>query len=832
MLHVFINYDHDEPIMLINCIDHLQEHLKLSHEIYICSTETKEYLKDIQSAADCKILYNEQEYNLAIQSAVNDYKMFIDYGTMLTKDITMNELLSCYFYTNKLDYICKDDKESIPNKYLYGSCNDQTLVDSCNDQTLVDFLQHPNDTYTHFDVGCTTCSATYYTGVVAIGKGEEDYLDEWINYHLQLGFDKIYFYDNNPKGNTKQKDICEKYQQVVYRDVRGWPTKNTDLYIILQMYVYDDAYLKNDCKYLLFIDIDEFLVLKDNHNLHDLLRFKKYIHINWQMYGDDEQIYKENKPVQERFTIPVTSDKNKHIKTFVQTKNNDVEFVNPHYCICQLNCTTPSGSVCNGSLPFVEPPEHDYAVINHYFTKSTEEFINKMMKGSAGGQIKTFDMYFNINKKTQEKIDFFKKVYPYKTLNIFVNYDHADKHSVKLLSSCIEYLCRYVSINYVIYVIVTPEEKSTIDILQSITDFKYICDENTYQEIINEIDKTNDYKMFIDYGTILTKSITNDNIHSCYIYTNKLDYICRNNEEPTGYFYDMCNDQTLEDFLEYPNNTYTHFNFIYKPETTYYTGVVAIGKGEEDYLDEWINHYLSIGFDKIYFYDNNPKGNTKQKDICEKYQQVVYRDVRGWPTQTHDCSSDKYDGTNEYQHLQFYVYNHAYLCNECKYLLFVDIDEFLDLGSTKLRDMIRFKKYIHIPWKVYGDSEQLHKVNKPVQERFTIPSATLCENTLHKTLIQTGNRCVFNNPHYCETYMQCYSPSGIPCYGLDSQDNLYKTEDIVIKHYVTKSTEEYVDKMKKGAGDELVRSVKYYFYINKYTPEKEKILKKYIENSK
>ena len=42
-------------------------------------------------------------------------------------------------------------------------------------------------------------------------KGEEDYLDEWINYHLQLGFDKIYLYDNNPKGNTKQKDICDKY---------------------------------------------------------------------------------------------------------------------------------------------------------------------------------------------------------------------------------------------------------------------------------------------------------------------------------------------------------------------------------------------------------------------------------------------------------------------------------------------------------------------------------------------------------------------------------------------------------------------------------------------
>lgn len=334
---------------------------------------------------------------------------------------------------------------------------------------------------------------------------------------------------------------------------------------------------------------------------------------------------------------------------------------------------------------------------------------------------------------------------------------------------------------------------------------------------------------------MLTKDITMNELLSCYFYTNKLDYICKDDNEsiPDKYLYDSCNDQTLDDFLQHPNNTYTHYDVESTTcSATCYAGVVAIGKWEENYLEEWINHHLQLGFDKIYFYDNNEVDNTKQKDICDKYQQVVYRDVRGWKSFTHDCNSDKYDGTNEYQHLAYYVYNHAYLCNECKYLLFVDIDEFLDLGSTKLRDMIRFKKYIHIPWKVYGDSEQLHKVNKPVQERFTIPSATLCDNTLHKTLVQTGNRCVFNNPHYCETYMQCYSPSGIPCYGLDSQDNLYKTEDIVIKHYITKSTEEYVDKMKKGAGNGLVRSVKYYFYINKYTPEKEKILKKYIENSK
>lgn len=529
MLHVFINYDHDEPIMLINCIDHLQEHLKLSYNLYIISTETKDYLKDIESAVDCKILYNEKDYDNVIQTAVNDYKMFIDYGTMLTQDITPENVMSCYFYTNKLDYIYK---ESIPDKYLY---------DSCNNQTFDEFLQHPNIKYTHFDVCSNNCSATCYAGVVGIGKWEENYLEEWINYHLQLGFDKIYFYDNNEVDNTKQKEVCDKYPQVVYRDVQGWPTKQTKLYNYLQMYVYNNAYLNNDCKYLLFEDIDEFLVLKNNHNLHDLIRFKKYIHINWQIYGDNDQIYKDDRPVMERFSNPIIdkyNEYNKFIKSIIQTKNK-IYFNNPHYCVSDLECKTPTGNKCNGSLSYIEPSdyENDYAIINHYYTKSAEEFIDKMIKGSADGKHVTHPRrYFEINKKTEDKVKFFKSRNPCKVLNVFVNYDHTDNNSINILTTCIQYLHSYINISHIIYVYTTPEEISSVQKLQSLWDFKYIHDEKTYQDTIKEIDELNEYKMFIDYGTMLTKSITNDNIHSCYLYTNKLDYICKGNEKPSGYF--------------------------------------------------------------------------------------------------------------------------------------------------------------------------------------------------------------------------------------------------------------------------------------------------------
>ena len=35
------------------------------------------------------------------------------------------------------------------------------------------------------------------TALVCIAKNEDNYLDEWIKYHLKLGFSEIFVYQNN-----------------------------------------------------------------------------------------------------------------------------------------------------------------------------------------------------------------------------------------------------------------------------------------------------------------------------------------------------------------------------------------------------------------------------------------------------------------------------------------------------------------------------------------------------------------------------------------------------------------------------------------------------------
>ena len=53
----------------------------------------------------------------------------------------------------------------------------------------------------------------------------------------------------------------------------------------------------------------------------------------------------------------------------------------------------------------------NYYYIDHYYSKSTEEFINKLNKGDAlfrDNRMERIQTYFSQNKITKEKIDYFE----------------------------------------------------------------------------------------------------------------------------------------------------------------------------------------------------------------------------------------------------------------------------------------------------------------------------------------------------------------------------------------------------------------------------------------
>ena len=260
-----------------------------------------------------------------------------------------------------------------------------------------------------------------------IGKKENLYAKEFVNYYKNLGYNHIFIYDNNDVNDEKFEDVLRQEildNFVTIIDYRGYRGKINRP----QFDAYRDCYSKYSSEYdwLSFYDFDEFLYLRENKNIQEFLdqdKFKKCIDIkiNWIVYSDNDLIYYEDKPIQERFTTPLINDtENKHIKSTVRghLKNNYwSKMWNPHSSTGNYASCTATGSKTDSNSPFHTPPNFEGAFIKHYATKTIEEFLGKIRRGRSDLKV-TFNKelwkdrinyFFGRNKKTKEKLDYIKK---------------------------------------------------------------------------------------------------------------------------------------------------------------------------------------------------------------------------------------------------------------------------------------------------------------------------------------------------------------------------------------------------------------------------------------
>jgi hypothetical protein len=262
-----------------------------------------------------------------------------------------------------------------------------------------------------------------------IGKKENLYASEFVEHYKKIGYDKIFIYDNNDIGDERFEDVLNKqissnFVQIInYRGYRGKrQSPQSDAFI--------DCYEKNKNNYdwLSFFDFDEFLEINKNKNIKEYLNnkiFKKCanIKINWLMFSDNDLLYYENIPVQKRFTTPLYHDNaNIIIKSTVRGNlkfNYWRSMNNPHSSSNYLTACNSMGNITNPTTFYSSPFNHEYSYLKHYPTKTIQEYCNKMKKGRADLLIKidnkTLENYFNYfferNKKTKKKIEYFNKCF-------------------------------------------------------------------------------------------------------------------------------------------------------------------------------------------------------------------------------------------------------------------------------------------------------------------------------------------------------------------------------------------------------------------------------------
>lgn len=222
----------------------------------------------------------------------------------------------------------------------------------------------------------------YYISLCCIVKDEDEYLEEWINYHHKIGIEKFYFYDNESKTPLKVSlNHLIKKGIVNVDEISGKP---------MQMAAYADCLKKygKKSRWIGFIDMDEFIVPKSTNG--DLKKFlKQYesyggLGINWLMFGSSGRKQKSEKPLLESFILRNKSSEkiNDHIKSIVQTKHTKSVGLDPHHFIFKNGkyCVNENFDRIDG--PF-SPNHTDKIQLNHYYCKSLEEFQNKIIRGRA-----------------------------------------------------------------------------------------------------------------------------------------------------------------------------------------------------------------------------------------------------------------------------------------------------------------------------------------------------------------------------------------------------------------------------------------------------------------
>jgi hypothetical protein len=224
----------------------------------------------------------------------------------------------------------------------------------------------------------------------AIVKQEDLYIEEWLDYHRALGYDYVELYDNENlpsrflathfPGDGKQR---QAYRTCVQRNNHKnmWST---------------------------FLDIDEFVVLRNHSSIGEFLRDVApeggAVVLNWSVFGCNGTVKQSHEPVLVRF-VQSSAFTNKHFKTTAYLPHVLDPSIHNTYMLPFIPTVTQHGVRIESYVSWDTRNDREIANINHYLTKTLEEFKLKRLRGRGAGAKKNAknDLYFSGSREAIEK---------------------------------------------------------------------------------------------------------------------------------------------------------------------------------------------------------------------------------------------------------------------------------------------------------------------------------------------------------------------------------------------------------------------------------------------
>lgn len=253
--------------------------------------------------------------------------------------------------------------------------------------------------------------------------------------------------------------------------------------------------------------------------------------------------------------------------------------------------------------------------------------------------------------------------------------------------------------------------------------------------------------------------------------------------------------------------------------------IAAMVRNEHRDIREWVSHHRKVGIEHISLYDDSSRRGY-DKEIGD-YIKDGYVDITPWP--------------GKYMFRQ-----HAMYCDFCftrrqwgnnDWGAFIDADEFicLDQHADVQHFMDEYREFagVILSWVTYGADGHLSRPQpkRPLRDTFVTPVPLARENHNFKTIAKFNDIAFWNDVHRFtpkkdkrlvntqrEIVLDSYQPQVL--YGAH------------IKHYITKSWQEFLERLERGNVTPGIRNLETFFRYNEDLRARQPELLRDLDTSK
>lgn len=255
------------------------------------------------------------------------------------------------------------------------------------------------------------------------------------------------------------------------------------------------------------------------------------------------------------------------------------------------------------------------------------------------------------------------------------------------------------------------------------------------------------------------------------------------------------------------------------------TCIITIIKNEQDYLEQWIAYHINLGIDTLFVFED--VGSESHAYITDKYEQVRLMSVLDVYYNDNDRNiairrrKENKPMQNQFQNMAYRKFTKEY-----DWCIVMDVDEYItcERPFNELLEMYKGYDAVVMQWQNYNANGHYRRpqLNYNLIDTYTEKCGFSDYDEEHKLTSKMILNCKTYKLMFCHHYP---SKKYKWCYTNLTQDEDRKIYDnIYIRHYITKSYEEYLHKLYvRGMSYVVHRDDKEFFKYNPNMTDKQKI---------